>query len=98
MRMCHFRAQNDPLVLKKIFFGTYHYYYFHLPTGPFHCAKIEKNNLTAVPKLGCAIFGPKMVHWYQTKTFLENIINILNASVALIKKPVKWFEHLHLRG
>ena len=92
MRMCHFRAQNGPFVLNKIFlvqtiiitfiyllalfivqnfkklqpiqnyedvpfsgpkwpicheqnfFGTNHYYYFHLPIGPFHCAKFKKNS------------------------------------------------------
>ena len=41
--------------LKKIcpeqnFFGTNHYYYFHLPIGPFHCAKFKKI-LTADPEL-----------------------------------------------
>ena len=25
------------------FFGTNHYYYYHLPIGPFHCAKFKKN-------------------------------------------------------
>ena len=24
------------------FFSTNHYYYFHLPSGPFHCAKFKK--------------------------------------------------------
>ena len=32
------------------FFGTNHYYYFHLSTGPFHCAKFKKI-LTADPEL-----------------------------------------------
>ena len=36
---------------EHIFFGTNHYYYFHLPIGPFHCKKFLKN----------LIFGPKMV-------------------------------------
>ena len=41
------------------FFGTNHWYYFHLPIGPFHCAKFEKF-LTADPELReCAILGPK---------------------------------------
>ena len=47
MKMCHFRAQNDPFVLDKIIYGTNHYYYFHLPIGHFHCAKFKKN-LTAM--------------------------------------------------
>ena len=33
----HFRDQNSPFVMKKKIFGTNHYYYFHLPIGPFHC-------------------------------------------------------------
>ena len=24
------------------FFGANHYYYFHLPIGPFHCAKLKR--------------------------------------------------------
>ena len=35
---------------EHIFFGTNHHYYFHLPIGPFHCAKFEKI-LTADPEL-----------------------------------------------
>ena len=35
---------------EQIFFGTNHYYYFHLPTGPFHCAKFKKI-LTTDPEL-----------------------------------------------
>ena len=27
---------------KQNFFGTNHYCYFHLPIGPFHCAKFKK--------------------------------------------------------
>ena len=45
----------------KLFFGTKHYYYFHPPIGPFHCAKFKKI-LTLDPKLWvCTIFGPKML-------------------------------------
>ena len=74
MRMCHFWAQNGPFILKKIFFGTNHYY-FHLPIGPFHCAKLKKNH-TADPVLWwCTIFGPKMVH-LPKKNFGE-IVNII---------------------
>ena len=41
------------------FFGTNHYYYFHLPNGPFHCAKF-KIILTVDPELQDAPFlGPK---------------------------------------
>ena len=46
----HFLAQNGPFVMNKTFLGTNHYYYFHLPIGPFHCTKFEKI-LTADPEL-----------------------------------------------
>ena len=47
--MCHLQAQNSPICPEQIFFGTNHYYYFHLPIGPFHCAKFKKI-LTADPE------------------------------------------------
>ena len=35
---------------EQIFFGTNHFYYFHLPIDLFHCAKFKKI-LTVDPKL-----------------------------------------------
>ena len=40
--MCHFLAQNGPFVLNN-FFGTKHYYYFHLPIDRFQCANLKKS-------------------------------------------------------
>ena len=61
---------------KQNFSGTNHYYYFHLPIGPFHCEQFFKI-LAADPELwGCAIFGPKMVHLPQ-RIFFWKIINII---------------------
>ena len=75
--MCHFRDQNGPFVMNKIFFGTKHYYYFHLPIGPFHCAKLKKI-LTADPELwGCAILGPKWSICPKQKFFCKIIKIIL---------------------
>ena len=57
-----FSGPKWPICHEQTFFGTNHYYYFHLPLGPFYCAKF-KQILTADPEFwGCAIFGPKMVH------------------------------------
>ena len=50
MRMSHFRVKKWPIWPKLIFLGTNHCHYFHLPIGPFHCAKFEKI-LTAEPEL-----------------------------------------------
>ena len=66
-----FSGPKWPICPEQIFFGKNHYYYFHLPIGPFHCAKFKKN-LTVDPDLGCAIFGPKMVPLPKIKPFFEN--------------------------
>ena len=64
-----FSGPKWPICPEQNFFGTNHYYYFHLPIGPFHCAKFKKI-LTADPELwGCAIFGPKMAHFPKWEFF-----------------------------
>ena len=45
-----FSGPKWPICPEQFFFGTNHYYYFHLPIGPFHCAKFKKI-LTADPEL-----------------------------------------------
>ena len=72
MKMCHFQAQNSPISPEQNSFGTNHYYYFHLPIGPFHCAKFKKILTEDPESSGYAIFEPKMVHLPQTNFFLEN--------------------------
>ena len=48
------------------FFGTNHYYYFHLPIGPFHCAKFKKNSCSASRIM-------RMCHfWYQNGPLAPN--------------------------
>ena len=55
-----FSGLKWPICPEKIFFGTNHYYYFHLPISPFHCTKFKKI-LPVDPELSeCTIFGPKM--------------------------------------
>ena len=56
------------------FFGTNHYYYFHLPIGPFHCAKFKKILIADSELWGCTIFGPKTVHFPKLKFFSENLL------------------------
>ena len=45
-----FSGPKWPISPEQTFFGTNHCYYFHLPVGPFHCAK-SKKVLTADPEL-----------------------------------------------
>ena len=70
-----FSAPKWPICHEHIFFGTNHYYYFHLPIGPFHCEKILKILIEGPELSQCAIFGPKMVHLSQM--FFLKIINII---------------------
>ena len=39
-----FSGPKWPICPEQNFFGTNHYYYFHLPIGPFHCAKFLKTS------------------------------------------------------
>ena len=70
MRIARFSGPKWSIYPKKIFFGTNHCYFFHLPIGPFHCAKLKKNLTADLVLWRCAIFGSKMVH--LPHFFLEN--------------------------
>ena len=37
-----FSSPKWPIYPEQNFFGTNHYYYFHLPIGPLHCATFKK--------------------------------------------------------
>ena len=81
-----------------IFFGTNHYYYFHLTMGPFHCAKFKK--LLVDPELwGPRVLGPKMVHLPQTIFFFFWKLLILLSSTyqllslrKILKKFFQWIQ------
>ena len=71
MRMCHFKAQNRPFVMNKIFLvQTITITFIYLLA--FFIVQNFLKILTANPDLwGCAIFGPKMAHLPQTNFFSE---------------------------
>ena len=77
--MCHFWIQNGPFVLNKSLFGTNHYYYFHIPIGPFNCAKKFLKILRQIqsyedaPFLGCTIFPFAPIFFF----FFGKVINII---------------------
>ena len=71
------------------FFGTNHYYYFHLPIGPFHCAKLKKVLTMYLELCGCAIFGPKMVHLPQTIFFWKILIILIYVLAPFIVQNFK---------
>ena len=65
-----FSGSKWPICPEQNFFGTNHYYYFHLSISPFQCAKVKKI-LTTDPDLWVsAIFLPNMVQIFFF--FLEN--------------------------
>ena len=75
-----FLGPKWPICHEQNFFGTNHYYHFHLPIGLFHCAKFKKNFTIDLELWGCAIFGPKMVHSPPPPPphfFFWKIINII---------------------
>ena len=73
--MCHFRTQNDPLVLNKFFLVQTIIITFIYLLALFIAQNLKKK-IIADPELwGCAIFGPKMVHLPQI--FFWKIINII---------------------
>ena len=75
--------------LEQNFFGTNHYYYFHLPIGPFHCAKLKKVLTMYLELCGCAIFGPKMVHLPQTIFFWKILIILIYVLAPFIVQNLK---------
>ena len=72
-----FPGPKWPICSNQKFFGTNHYYYFHLPIGAFRCAKISKILAANPESWGCAISQPKIVHLHQTKNVLEKFFNII---------------------
>ena len=75
--MCHFQAQNGPFVLNKFFFGTNHYYYFHLPIGPSHCAKFKKNSFSRSRVMRMCHFLIQNGPFAPPQFFFSKIINII---------------------
>ena len=55
-----FSGPNLPICPKQMFFYTNHYCYFHLPIGPFNCAKFKKKFLQRIQSYKDAPYlGPK---------------------------------------
>ena len=80
------------------FFGRNHYYYFHLPIGPFCCAKF-KIFFTADPELwGCTIFGPKNGPFAPNKVFCWKLLISFSSTYKplslckILKKFFQWIQ------
>ena len=57
-----------------IFFGTKHYYYFHLPVGPFHWAKFKKNSYSRSKVMRMRHFWTQNGPLAPNKFFFENYL------------------------
>ena len=71
IRMYHFWTQNGLFAPNQFFFKNY-WYYSHLHISPFHWAKFLKNSS---PELwGCAIFEPRIAHFFKWEFFLKTCL------------------------
>ena len=68
-----FLGPKWPISPEQNFFGTNHYYYFHLPIGPFHCAKFSKNSSSKSRVMRMCHFWAQNGPFAQIRIFSENL-------------------------
>ena len=74
MRMCHFRTQNDPFVMNKIFWvQTIIITLIYLLA--LFILQNSKKFLWRIQSRWCTIFGPKMSHFPNWEIFFREPIN-----------------------
>ena len=72
-----FLDPKSPICHKQISFGTNHYYYFHLPIGPFHCAKFQKNSCNESRVENPSFWAPNGSFAPNKFFFWKKIINVI---------------------
>ena len=91
-----FSGPKQPICPEQKCFGTSHYYYFHLPIGPFHCAKFKKIPTTDPEFRGCALLGSK---WPICPNFFlrKSLITFSSTyqPLSLCKVFKKFFQWIH---
>ena len=77
-----FSGPKWPICPEQNFFGTNHYYYFHLPIGPFHCAKFKKFLQQIQSSEHAQFLGPK---WptCPNENFFRKPVNPLTATFLI---------------
>ena len=92
-----FSVTKWPICPEQIFFGTNHYYYFHLPDGPFYCAKFTTNSYgwSKVVRMlhFCAQNGPfaqKNSFWKLLISFSSNYQPLSLCKIS--KKSLQWIH------
>ena len=66
-----FFGLKQPICPEQNIFGTSHYYHFHLPFGPFHCAKFKKNSYSGSRVIRMRLFRALNGPLAQTNYFLK---------------------------
>ena len=69
-----FSGPKQPICPEKSFFGTNHCYYFHLPIGPFHCAKFKKHAYSRSRVMRLCHFWVQNGSFTPNKFFWENLL------------------------
>ena len=69
-----FQGPQWPIFHEQFFFGTSHYYYFRLPTGPFHCAKFKKNSYNGSRVTRMRHFWAQNGPFAPKKIFLKKLL------------------------
>ena len=70
-------GQKWPICPEQFFSGTKHYYYFHLPVGPYHCAKFTKNSYGRSKVMRMHHFWAQNGPFAQNNFFSENYITFI---------------------
>ena len=69
-----FSGPKYPNLSRTKFFGTNHYYYFHLPVGPFHSAKFLKNSFCGSRVMRMHHFWAQNGPFAPIKFFFEKLL------------------------
>ena len=71
-----FSGPKWPICPEQKFFGTNHYYYFHLLVSPFYCAKFTKNSYSGSKVMRMCHFWAQNPPFAPNNFFVENSISI----------------------
>ena len=85
-----FLGPNRPICPEQFFFGTKHYYYFHVPIGPFHCIKFLKNSDSGSRVIRMRHIRVQNSPFAQMRVFSENLlINLVSFIHAYLNAKKK---------
>ena len=92
-----FSGRKWPICHEQIFFGTNHYYYFHLPIGSFHCAKFKKHSYTGSRVMRICHFWVQNGPFAPNKVFFEKLLKSFSSTCqpfSLCEILKKFFQRI----